>query len=109
MYVMRDLTELSYPAIAREFGGRDHTTVIHAVDKITKLMKERQQRLRPGHGARAPDESEAVSRSTAEPWTTLWTTGSDPWTPHRRPHGIDRSPSPLCDPVDNERDPAHPA
>ena len=43
MYVMRDLTELSFPAIAREFGGRDHTTVIHAVEKITKLMKERQQ------------------------------------------------------------------
>ena len=32
-----------YPAIAREFGGRDHTTVIHAVDKMSKLMKERQQ------------------------------------------------------------------
>lgn len=43
MYVMRDLTELSYPAIARVFGGRDHTTVIHAVEKITKLMKERHQ------------------------------------------------------------------
>jgi chromosomal replication initiator protein len=39
MYVMRDLTDLSYPAIAREFGGRDHTTVIHAVDKITNQMK----------------------------------------------------------------------
>ena len=33
----------SYPAIAREFGGRDHTTVIHAVEKVTALMKERQQ------------------------------------------------------------------
>jgi chromosomal replication initiator protein len=43
MFVVRDLTELSYPAIAREFGGRDHTTVIHAVDKVQKLMKERQQ------------------------------------------------------------------
>jgi len=43
MYVMRELTDLSYPAIAREFGGRDHTTVIHAVDKIGKLMKERRQ------------------------------------------------------------------
>jgi chromosomal replication initiator protein len=42
MYVMRDLTDLSYPAIAREFGGRDHTTVIHAVSKVEKLMKERQ-------------------------------------------------------------------
>jgi len=35
MYVFRESTDLSYPAIAREFGGRDHTTVIHAVDKIT--------------------------------------------------------------------------
>ncbi len=43
MFVIRELTDLSYPAIAREFGGRDHTTVIHAVEKITALMKERQQ------------------------------------------------------------------
>jgi chromosomal replication initiator protein len=41
MYVFRELTDLSYPAIAREFGGRDHTTVIHAVEKISGLMKER--------------------------------------------------------------------
>jgi chromosomal replication initiator protein len=43
MYVFRENTDLSYPAIAREFGGRDHTTVIHAVDKIGSLMKERRQ------------------------------------------------------------------
>jgi chromosomal replication initiator protein len=43
MYVSRELTDLSYPAIAREFGGRDHTTVIHAVDKISKQMAERRQ------------------------------------------------------------------
>ncbi len=59
MYLFRELTEYSYPAIAREFGGRDHTTVIHAVDKISKLMKERRQvydqvneltlRIRSGH------------------------------------------------------------
>jgi chromosomal replication initiator protein len=41
MYVFRELTDFSYPAIAREFGGRDHTTVIHAVEKISALMKER--------------------------------------------------------------------
>ena len=39
MYVFRELTDLSYPAIAREFGGRDHTTVIHAVDKIGTQMQ----------------------------------------------------------------------
>jgi chromosomal replication initiator protein len=43
MYTFRELTDLSYPAIAREFGGRDHTTVIHAVDKIGKLMSERRE------------------------------------------------------------------
>ncbi len=43
MYVCRELTDLSYPAIARSFGGRDHTTVIHAVEKIGALMKERRQ------------------------------------------------------------------
>ncbi len=43
MYVSRQLTDMSYPAIAREFGNRDHTTVIHAVDKIDNLMRERRQ------------------------------------------------------------------
>ena len=43
MYVFRDMTELSYPAIARLFGGRDHTTVIHAVDKVQRQMREEKQ------------------------------------------------------------------
>ena len=43
MYVCRELTDLSYPQIGREFGGRDHTTVIHAYDKVSKLMKERRK------------------------------------------------------------------
>lgn len=43
MYVARQLTDLSYPAIAREYGGRDHTTVIHAVEKVSALMTERRQ------------------------------------------------------------------
>ncbi len=41
MYLARQLTDLSFPVIAREFGGRDHTTVMHACDKISALMKER--------------------------------------------------------------------
>jgi len=43
MYVFRELTDLSYPAIGREFGDRDHTTVIHAVEKIKRLMAERRE------------------------------------------------------------------
>ena len=41
MYVMRELTDLSYPRIAEAFGGRDHTTVMHANRKIRELMAER--------------------------------------------------------------------
>ncbi len=36
MYLTRELTDLSLPKIGEEFGGRDHTTVIHAYDKISK-------------------------------------------------------------------------
>ncbi|MGH9210587.1 MAG: chromosomal replication initiator protein DnaA [Acidimicrobiales bacterium] len=43
MYVMRELTELSYPNIAQVFGGRDHTTVMHAVEKIGALMSKDRQ------------------------------------------------------------------
>jgi chromosomal replication initiator protein len=38
MYLFRELTDYSYPAIARVFGNRDHTTVIYAVDKISRSM-----------------------------------------------------------------------
>ncbi len=43
MYVCRELTDLSYPQIGKEFGGRDHTTVIYAYEKVSKLMKERRK------------------------------------------------------------------
>lgn len=38
MYVVRELTDLSYPAIGRVFGDKDHTTVMHSVEKIETLM-----------------------------------------------------------------------
>jgi chromosomal replication initiator protein len=40
MYLARELTDASLPKIGREFGGRDHTTVIHATSKITRLISE---------------------------------------------------------------------
>jgi len=41
MYVFRELTDYSYPKIAEEFGGRDHTTVMHACEKIRAQMAEK--------------------------------------------------------------------
>ncbi|MPZ61161.1 MAG: chromosomal replication initiator protein DnaA [Propionibacteriales bacterium] len=41
MYLCRELTELSLPKIGQQFGGRDHTTVMHADRKIRQLMAER--------------------------------------------------------------------
>ena len=40
MYLARDLTDVSLPRIGAEFGGRDHTTVMHAQRKIERMMKE---------------------------------------------------------------------
>ncbi len=41
MYLCRELTDLSLPKIGQQFGGRDHTTVMHADRKIRNLMAER--------------------------------------------------------------------
>lgn len=40
MYICRHLTSLSYPEIGSKFGGKDHSTIIHAIKKIERIMKE---------------------------------------------------------------------
>ena len=40
MYLCRELTDASYPEIGRQFGGKDHTTVIFSHKKINNLVKE---------------------------------------------------------------------
>ena len=40
MYLTKILTTRSLPEIGRKFGGRDHTTVLHAVKKVEELMAE---------------------------------------------------------------------
>ncbi|HCL4439435.1 chromosomal replication initiation protein [Clostridium botulinum] len=40
MYLSRKLTDMSLPKIGEEFGGRDHTTVIHAYEKISNNLKK---------------------------------------------------------------------
>lgn len=42
MYLSRELTDFSLPKIGEEFGGRDHTTVIHAHEKISKMIDDDQ-------------------------------------------------------------------
>ncbi len=102
MYAMRELTDYSYPAIAREFGGRDHTTVIHAVEKISNQMKERRAIY---------DQVTELVTNTAEgsvtpvgiPPLTLTSPvdQSGPGGDIRRP--IHLGVTPLCDAVDRGR------
>ena len=40
MYLCRTLAQMSFPKIGADFGNRDHTTVMHAVTKIEKEIKE---------------------------------------------------------------------
>ncbi|MBI3680328.1 MAG: chromosomal replication initiator protein DnaA, partial [Acidobacteria bacterium] len=40
MYLVKDLTQASLPEIGRAFGGKHHTTVLHAVQKIERIRQK---------------------------------------------------------------------
>ena len=70
MYLCRELTDHSLPAIAQRFGGRDHTTVLHAHRKVQRAAARR-----PTH--------------TGSLWTASCASSKDalsPHAPHRPPH-----------------------
>jgi len=46
MYLAKKLTQRSLPEIGRRFGGRDHSTVLHAVRKIDEQMKTNEKLAR---------------------------------------------------------------
>ncbi len=52
LYLAKEMTELSYPVIGRYFGGRDHSTIIHAVEKITARMESEPELKRTVDGLR---------------------------------------------------------
>jgi chromosomal replication initiator protein len=54
MYLSRELTEASLPGIGKSFGGRHHSTVIHAVNKVERQLKD-------GHDPQLQDIVELVT------------------------------------------------
>jgi chromosomal replication initiator protein len=62
MYLSRELTEASLPQIGARFGGRHHTTVIHAVDKVERQLKD-------GHDPQLQDLPKLCGRRRAYLWT----------------------------------------
>ncbi len=63
MYIATELTNYSLPQIAREFGKKDHTTVMYARDKINDLMERDEAYPQPRATAHRACASRLVSAS----------------------------------------------
>ena len=90
MYLCKQLTPRSLPEIGRKFGGRDHTTVMHAVRKIEELRAERPRHGR-GHRAAAPD-ARKLSKGLPAP-LPLATRSVPEYPSHRAGKGHSEGPS----------------
>ena len=69
MYLIRRMTNLSLGDIGKEFGGRDHTTVLHSLDKVEKQMKNRPGLCRDGEG----DHDQHQLQALKPPWIIRFT------------------------------------
>ena len=74
MYLCRELTDLSLPKIGQQFGGRDHTTVMHADKKIRQLLAERRSVYNQVTELtnRIKQQARQSVTGLAEVWTELW-------------------------------------
>ena len=68
MYLCRELTELSLPKIGAAFGGRDHTTVMHADRKIRQLLAERRSVYNQVTRADQPDQAAGAPGVRSRSW-----------------------------------------
>lgn len=73
MYLSRELTDYSLPKIGEAFGGRDHTTVIHAHDKITQSLKVDQELYKVVNNL--AEKIKILPKRNKEPIHNLYTCG----------------------------------
>jgi chromosomal replication initiator protein len=78
MYLARELTQESLPAIGREFGGRDHTTVLHAWRRTEERMSASQSLRTSVEDLRTRLTSSAADRQTCDTSTVLRTASPQP-------------------------------
>ena len=91
MYLCRELTDHSLPAIAQRFGGRDHTTVLHAHRKVQReLLTDQSTRelvdglVRELNGRLSPVSRTITSQRASQETTALFACSRDvqPENPH---------------------------
>ena len=116
MYLMREETDVSLLRIGAELGGRDHSTVLHACDKIAReIAGERGAAPRDRRGPRADLRrlTARARRPAGPPWPAArhprrrrpWTAAArTPWTCARR--AVDE-PAPRCDAREDARRAVH--